>query len=159
MFSFIDFYIYNKNMKNIKTVNEYFELGGIPNLDKNPKLEYTEEEKTFIKYLYNYSFKNVIKTFETIPSKILGITYKKRTEENEKEISYNDFSLYKKTEDGILFDSGANGTYRPEGYFWGSKEADNTIKIRLEKLVSAFNKSYGKNLTVTKKEYLIVSGF
>lgn len=117
-------------------------------------------KKKFISYLYDYRFKDVVTTTSERPSKFLGITYKKTTVNNKMDIYYNDFSLVGKDKDGILISSGTNGTYRPEGYFWGSEEASNKIKQRLEKIVDLFNNSHNKKLNVSKKNgYYLVSGF
>lgn len=147
-----------KKMKHIKGINElYASSSGLSN---NHNIGFSEEEKKFIFYLYGYRFKDTITTTEEKPSKFLGITYKKTSVDNKVDIYYNDFSVVGKDEDGILIDSGVGGTYRPEGYFWGSDETSNQIKQRLEKIVDSFNNSHNKRLKVSKKDgYYLVSGF
>lgn len=143
-------------MKHIKGINEIY--GSSP--DNNYQDNFSEDEKKFISYLYDYRFKDTITTVEEKPSKFLGITYKKTRVNNTMDIYYNDFNLVGKDKDGILISSGTNGTYRPEGYFWGSEEASNKIKQRLEKIVDLFNISHNKKLNVSKKDgYYLVSGF
>ena len=139
-------------MKNIKTINEFF--GG----DGSKHIDLTEDETKFLNYLHAWRFKHTMRTLSK-PSKILGITYKK-SEESMKEITYNDFSLRKKTDNGIMIDSGAGGTFRPEGYMWGSEESNKKITNRLKEIVDSYNNEHKTNLTVSRdRGYNSVSGF
>ena len=92
-----------------------------------------EHLKTFEKYYFtddNYT-KQVFIDFVA--------TYKF----NYKGKKYNDISVTDKQKEGILsWSSGFNGSFRPEGYAFGSEESSKKIKNRVKKLVDDFNKKY-----------------
>ena len=65
----------------------------------------------------------------------------------------NDFAFVKDSESGNLYwESGGN--FRPEGYFWGTKSSDDSIKRRLQQMVDDFIKETKINCIIKDHEIL-----
>lgn len=100
---------------------------------------------SFLNFARKFNFKCVYNETEVKKKKLLGITIKSWDIITEKTVYYNDFYFIRCNDGTLLW--GSRG-FRPEGYFLGGKDSDESIKNRLIGMVDQYNSENNTNLTV-----------
>ena len=137
-----------ERMQELSGIKEYFGGSESERMEQQG-MQLSTQQKQFVNFAMNYHFKHTINTVDVKNRKFLGITISKEAYPTTKEIYYNDFSFHPLNDDKLNWQSGANGSFRPEGYFMGDKSSDKSISNRMQKIVDLYNEKNGTNVELS----------
>lgn len=137
-----------ERMQQLSGIKEYFG-GSESDRMEQQGMELSTQQKQFVNFAMNYHFKHTINTVDVKNRKFLGITISKEMYPTTKEIYYNDFSFYIINDDELKWQSGANGSFRPENHFIGDASSDKSISNRMQKIVDLYNQKNGTNVELS----------